>query len=41
MGSRTQKRSRSGAHMTCPHCKKQLRGEKGLKAHVAQEHPNA
>jgi len=37
-GSRTKKRSRSGAHTPCPHCNKQLRGAKGLKAHIAQTH---
>lgn len=37
-GTRTQKRSRSGAHTPCPHCGKQLRGAKGLEAHIAQTH---
>ena len=41
MAPRTKKRSRSGANTVCPHCKKQLRGDKGLKAHIAQEHANA
>lgn len=41
MATRTKKRSRSGAQTACPHCKKHLRGEKGLKAHIAQEHANA
>lgn len=41
MAPRTKKRSRSGAQTKCPHCGKQLRGEKGLKAHFAQQHPEA
>lgn len=36
--TRTAKRSRSGASTLCPHCKKMLRGSKGLKMHIAQEH---
>jgi len=36
--SRTKKRSRSGAHTPCPHCNKLLRGDKGLQAHIAQNH---
>ncbi|MCW5720849.1 MAG: hypothetical protein KIS86_06880 [Devosia sp.] len=40
-GTRTQKRSRSGAHTPCPHCGKQLRGAKGLDAHIAQAHGEA
>ena len=39
MATRTQKRSRSGAEAPCPHCNKKLRGDKGLKAHIAQAHP--
>lgn len=39
-GSRTKKRSRSDAQTRCPHCLKQLRGEKGLKAHLVQAHAN-
>lgn len=33
-------RSRSGGNTECPHCHKRLRGKKGLKMHVAQEHKN-
>lgn len=36
--TRTKKRSRSGAHTPCPQCNKQLRGAKGLEAHIAQAH---
>ncbi|WP_286718310.1 hypothetical protein [Devosia sp. 63-57] len=36
--TRTKKRSRSGAQTPCPHCDKKLRGEKGLKAHIAEAH---
>lgn len=36
--SRTDKRSRSGAQAQCPVCGKLLRGAKGVKAHLAQEH---
>lgn len=36
--SRTDKRSRSGAQTKCPVCGKALRGAKGVKAHLAQEH---
>ncbi len=39
--TRTKKRSRSGAHTPCPHCGKQLRGNKGLKAHLAEAHGEA
>jgi hypothetical protein len=39
MATRTKKRSRSGAHTRCPHCGKHLRGDKGLKAHLAEAHP--
>lgn len=38
---RSQKRSRSGAHESCPHCGKKLRGAKGLKKHVADVHGGA
>lgn len=38
---RTEKRSRSGAHEECPHCKKKLRGAKGLKLHIADVHGGA
>lgn len=31
-------RSRSGAQQECPHCGKKLRGEKGLKMHIQNEH---
>lgn len=31
-------RSRSGAHTECPECGKRLRGEKGLAAHMRNEH---
>ena len=31
-------RSRSGASVECPECRKKLRGEKGLAAHRKQEH---
>ncbi|AEQ50776.1 hypothetical protein [Pelagibacterium halotolerans] len=31
-------RSRSGAQIECPLCGRKLRGEKGLKMHVAAEH---
>lgn len=31
-------RSRSGAQAKCPHCGKKLRGQKGLKAHIRDEH---
>lgn len=37
-GTRTKKRSRSGAHTPCPHCNKHLRGAKGLEAHIANTH---
>ncbi len=32
------KKSRSGAGDPCPHCGKLLRGQKGLKMHIQQEH---
>lgn len=35
---RTKKRSRSGAATVCPHCAKKLRGAKGLKRHLADQH---
>lgn len=35
---RSQKRSRSGATETCPHCEKKLRGAKGLRMHLEVEH---
>lgn len=38
---RTAKRSRSGAETECPQCGKKLRGEKGLKMHVAAFHAPA
>ena len=38
MTARNKKRSRSGASCRCPHCGKKLRGEKGLKMHVAEAH---
>jgi len=31
-------RSKSGAQKSCPHCGKKLRGDKGLKMHITQEH---
>lgn len=34
-------RSRSGAHVACPHCGRKLRGDKGLKMHVAEAHAAA
>lgn len=36
--SRTDKRSKSGAQTPCPHCGKLLRGEKGMKMHLAEAH---
>lgn len=39
--SRTKKRSRSGATHECKICKKKLRGEKGLKTHMKNEHGEA
>lgn len=36
--SRTSTRSRSGAYEPCPHCGKKLRGEKGVKRHMADMH---
>ncbi|TCT41177.1 hypothetical protein [Martelella mediterranea] len=35
------KKSRNGAEHQCAHCGKKLRGEKGLKMHVRQEHEEA
>lgn len=35
---RTQTRASSRAHTTCPHYRKKLHGEKGLKAHLKQAH---
>lgn len=37
---RSTKRSRSGAHAPCPVCSKKLRGIKGLRAHLKNEHPD-
>lgn len=39
-GSRTQKRSRSGATHPCPHCGKKVRTEKAVQQHVADVHPD-
>lgn len=36
--SRTEKRSRSGAQTPCLHCGKMLRGDKGMKMHLAERH---
>lgn len=36
--SRTDKRSKSGAQTACAHCGKLLRGEKGMKMHMAEQH---
>lgn len=36
--TRSKKRSRSGADKPCPHCGKKLRGEKGMKMHLQNEH---
>lgn len=41
MSTRTSKRSRSGAYERCPHCGKKLRGEKGVKRHLADMHGEA
>ncbi len=38
-GSRTQKRSRSGAHHPCPHCGKRVRTAKAVEQHIADIHP--
>lgn len=38
MSTRTQKRSRSGAHHPCPICAKKLRTAKGVERHVAEVH---
>lgn len=38
-GSRSKKRSRSGAHVPCPLCDKRVRTEKGLGQHIADAHP--
>lgn len=39
MATRTNKRSRSGAHVPCPDCGKRLRTAKGLAMHQAEIHP--
>jgi len=39
--TRTRKRSRSGAHVPCPHCGKRVRTQKGLGQHIADNHPEA
>ena len=41
MATRTNKRSRSGAHVPCPDCGKRLRTAKGLAMHQAEVHPVA
>lgn len=33
------RRASSRAHTECPHCKKKLHGDKGLKAHIKEVHP--
>lgn len=38
MATRTKTRSRSGAHVPCPHCGKKVRTQKGLKQHIADTH---
>lgn len=38
MSTRTNKRSRSGAHVPCPHCGKRVRTEKGLGMNIAEIH---
>jgi uncharacterized C2H2 Zn-finger protein len=38
-GTRTKTRSRSGAHVPCPHCGKKVRTQKGLGQHIADNHP--
>lgn len=38
MGTRTNIRSRSGAHVPCPECGKRLRTQKGLAQHLADTH---
>lgn len=38
MGTRTNIRSRSGAHVPCPECGKRLRTEKGLSQHLSDSH---
>ncbi len=38
MATRTNKRSRSGAHVPCPHCGKRVRTAKGLDMHIAKVH---
>jgi hypothetical protein len=37
--TRTKTRSRSGAHVPCPHCAKKVRTQKGLGQHIADTHP--
>lgn len=39
-GSRTNKRSRSGAHHPCPHCGKKVRTKKAVDQHIADIHPD-
>lgn len=39
-GSRTKKRSRSGAHHPCPHCGKKVRTSKAVDQHIADTHPD-
>lgn len=38
-GSRTKKRSRSGAHHPCPHCGKKVRTQKAVAQHITDIHP--
>ena len=33
-------RSRSGADAECPYCHRKLRGQKGLRSHPAEVHPD-
>jgi hypothetical protein len=40
MATRTNKRSRSGAHVPCPDCGKRLRTAKGLAMHQTEVHPS-
>ncbi|MET3925581.1 hypothetical protein [Devosia sp. 2618] len=40
MGTRTDKRSRSGAHVPCPTCGKRVRTAKGLIMHIGEVHPD-
>lgn len=37
---RTKKRASSHAHTPCPVCQKRLHGERGLKAHLRNQHPD-